>query len=133
MCDTTDYDLRYLKGIVLFNECEFYEAHDVWEELWTEYQGPARQFYQGLIQTAVCLLHFVNGNIRGSRKLYHSSRAYLSPYQPMYLELDVTKLLDEMAICCAGFSDSVDPQPQVEIDPDLIPDIFLERPANNSR
>ena len=29
-----EYDARYLKGIEYFNECEFYEAHDVWEELW---------------------------------------------------------------------------------------------------
>ena len=40
-----------------------------WEELWADYQGPDRQFFQGLIQAAVCLHHFGNGNTRGAKKL----------------------------------------------------------------
>ena len=38
------YDPRYLEGIRLFNDCEFFEAHDVWEELWADYQGESRKF-----------------------------------------------------------------------------------------
>ena len=63
------YDPHYLAGIEFFNQCDFFEAHEAWEELWTEYQGPSREFYQGLIQVAVCLHHFGNENIRGARKL----------------------------------------------------------------
>ncbi len=76
MSDET-YDPLYLGGIKHFNECDFFEAHEVWEELWTDYRGESRKFYQGLIQAAVALYHFGNGNIRGARKLYHSSRDYL--------------------------------------------------------
>ncbi len=64
MSETTDYHPLYLGGIQHFNACYFYEAHEVWEALWTEYRGPARLFYQGLIQAAVGLHHFGNGNIR---------------------------------------------------------------------
>jgi uncharacterized protein len=71
------YDPRYLEGIRYFNECEFFEAHEVWEDLWADYQGPSRRFYQGLIQVAVCLHHFGNGNGRGAIKLYHGCREYL--------------------------------------------------------
>ena len=59
-----NYHRLYLLGIAYFNDCEFFEAHEVWEELWADYQGPSRKFYQGLIQTAVCLYHFGNGNAR---------------------------------------------------------------------
>ncbi len=72
------YDPLYLAGIEHFNVCDFFEAHETWEELWTDYQGPARKFYQGLIQVAVALHHFGNGNIRGAKKLYLSSSAYLA-------------------------------------------------------
>ena len=77
------YDPLYLAGIEHFNVCDFFEAHETWEELWTDYSGPARKFYQGLIQVAVALHHFGNGNIRGAKKLYLSSSAYLEPYRPV--------------------------------------------------
>ena len=28
---------KYHEGIELFNDVEFFEAHDAWEELWQEY------------------------------------------------------------------------------------------------
>jgi uncharacterized protein len=34
------YDPLYLQGIEHFNVCDFFEAHEVWEELWQDYQGP---------------------------------------------------------------------------------------------
>ena len=30
------YDLRYLAGVVLFNDQDFFAAHEVWEDLWSE-------------------------------------------------------------------------------------------------
>jgi len=51
-----------------------------------DYQGPSRKFFQGLIQAAVGLHHFGNGNIRGARKLYHSTVGYLKPYAPAHME-----------------------------------------------
>ena len=124
MPDTT-YDPRYLHGIELFNACEFFEAHEAWEELWQDYQGPSRKFYQGLIQVAVCLHHFGNGNIRGAKKLYQSSRAYLEPYRPFHEGVNVDKLLGELETCCAEILASTEEYPKIEITPDLIPEIHL--------
>lgn len=119
------YDARYLKGIEYFNDCEFFEAHDIWEELWADMQGPSRKFFQGLIQVAVCLHHFVNGNIRGAKKLHASSADYLRPYAPTHNGLDVEKLLAEMDICCAEILASTEEFPKIEIDPEKIPEIHL--------
>src|SRR5580658_503791 len=76
----TSYDPRYLAGIVLFNRQDFFEAHEVWEDLWMDTASPEKRFYQGLIQAAVGLCHFANGNLRGAAKLYASSRAYMERY-----------------------------------------------------
>ena len=119
------YDPRYLAGIEHFNKCDFFEAHEVWEELWADYSGPSRKFYQGLIQVAVCLHHFGNGNIRGAKKLYFGCRGYLEPYLPQHEGLDLAKLLAELEICCRDILASQEEFPRIEIVPDLIPEIHL--------
>ena len=120
------YDERFLAGVRYFNECEFFEAHEAWEELWTDYQGPSRKFYQGLIQVAVCLHHFGNGNTRGAIKLYHTSRGYLEAYRPHYEGVDVDKLLGDLERCCAELLATDATYPAVEIVPDRIPEIHLD-------
>jgi len=123
-----DYHTLYLEGIKHFNECDFFEAHEVWEELWTDYRGPSRKFYQGLIQAAVALYHFGNGNIRGARKLYHSSSEYLASYRPKHLGLDLEKFLSEFEQCFTNVIASTEEFPQIEVEPDLIPEIHLDPP-----
>lgn len=121
-----EYDPRYLEGIALFNDVEFFEAHDVWEELWADYQGPSRKYYQGLIQAAVCLHHFGNGNIRGAKKLYYGCRGYLEPYQPIHMGLDLAAFLNQLEACCAEIIASQEEFPKIDIIPDLIPEIHLQ-------
>jgi hypothetical protein len=126
------YEPKYLEGIRYFNECEFFEAHESWEEVWQEYQGPSRRFYQGLIQAAVCLHHFGNGNTRGARKLYYSSRGYLEPYAPLHMGVDLEKFLREMQACCQALIETEQEVPQAEIVPDLIPEIHLNPPPGGT-
>jgi hypothetical protein len=126
---TAPYDPLYLKGIARFNACDFFEAHEVWEELWKEYSGELRLFYKGLIQAAVALHHFGNGNIRGARKVYHSSRNYLDQYGPVCCGLDLKKFLAEFDACFAEVRQSEEEFPEIEINPELIPEIALDPPA----
>ena len=123
--DSSSYDPLYLKGIEYFNECEFFEAHETWEELWTEYRGPARKFYQGLIQVAVALHHFGNGNIRGAKKVYVTSRGYLDEYGTDYEGLELSAFLDQYEKCFQDILASQEEFPEIEIDPELIPEIHL--------
>ena len=87
--DATPYQPLYLEGISLFNQREFFACHDALEELWTETLGPEREFYQGLIQAAVALFHFSEGNTGGARRMCESSIRYLELYRPHFLGLDV--------------------------------------------
>ena len=129
MSSGTDYDPRYLEGIRYFNACEFFEAHETWEEVWMETEGRSRRFFQGLIQVAVCLHHFGNGNLHGARKLYFSSRGYLEEYQPQYLGLDVDQLLRELQVCCADLLSEDGPKSGTQLIPDRIPEIHLNPPS----
>lgn len=129
MSQETAYDPRYLEGIAFFNECEFFEAHEVWEDLWADVEGPDRRFYQGLIQLAVCLHHFGNGNLRGAKKLFYGCQTYLDDYRPAYRGVDLEKLLGELAHCCAEIVAGDEPPPGVEIEVERIPEIHLDPAA----
>lgn len=123
--DESSVEALYAEGIRFFNACEFFEAHETWEELWTEYRGPARRYFQGLIQAAVALHHFGNGNIRGAKKVYHSSRGYLEEYRPSYMGLNLDAFLEQYERCFADVLASTEEFPRIEVDPELIPEIHL--------
>jgi uncharacterized protein len=125
-----NYDRRYLAGIVCFNERDFFEAHEVWENLWMETAGPERRFYQGLIQAAVALFHFGNGNVRGARKLYSSGRAYMEPFGSPHLGLDCAGFWRQMERCLAEILANPDADRSVQLDEALLPVISLDPPPS---
>lgn len=131
--DDSQYDPLYLRGVELFNACDFFECHEAWEELWADQTGPSRRFLQGLIQAAVALHHFGNGNIRGAKKLFYTSRGYLEPFRPAFMGLDLERFLTAMERCFAQVIASPDTFPNVELIADEIPEIHLNPPAAGVR
>lgn len=126
------YNPRYLAGILLFNAGDFFEAHEVWEDLWSESHGPERRFYQGLIQAAVGLCHFGNGNLGGAAKLYRSSRDYvLGCGAAHFLGMDVPAFLERMEACFRPVLGPEPPDRATRPDPALIPTIQLEPPPES--
>ena len=119
------HDPRYLAGIVLFNRGDFFEAHEVWEALWMETFGPEKPFLQGLIQAAVGLCHFCNGNVRGAAKLYRSSHGYMERFAPVFWDLDVAKFWDDMHACFEELLVMPEPDRGVTVREELIPEITL--------
>ena len=67
-------DPRLRAGIAHFDAGEFFDAHEVWEALWHDCPANDRRFVQSLIQAAVSLYHWVNGNTAGAATLFHSGR-----------------------------------------------------------
>ncbi len=88
---------RFEQGRAHFDAQEYFDAHEVWEELWTEQSaGPRHAYLQGLIQVAVALHHAGNANWNGTRKLLASSLAYLQKGETAAKEVDIEKLRDHM-------------------------------------
>lgn len=123
-----NYDSRYLAGILFFNARDFFEAHEVWEDLWAESAGPERRFYQGLIQAAVGLHHFSTGNVRGAVKLYRTSRAYMEPLDGPFLGLDRIAFWQQMERCFHDLLAVEEPNRSTHLDDGLIPTITLDPP-----
>ncbi|HWG43982.1 MAG TPA: DUF309 domain-containing protein [Gemmataceae bacterium] len=122
------YDPRYLAGILFFNEHDFFEAHEVWEDLWSESHGDERRFVQGLIQAAVGLFHFSGGNLGGAMKLYRSSYDYMKTCGSPFLGLDVTAFWLQMGRCFEPLLSTPTPNRSLRLTPELVPVITLDPP-----
>ena len=50
----------------LFNNHDWYEAHDAFEEIWNTVDGDERQVIQGILQVSVSQFHLGKGNLNGA-------------------------------------------------------------------
>lgn len=87
-----DDDPRFRLGIAHFNAEEFFDAHEVWEELWQECPPADRRFVQSLIQAAVSLYHWGNANAAGAATLFRRGREKAAEYPPVYYGLPLADL-----------------------------------------
>ena len=85
-------DSRFEIGMQLFNSCQWYKSHDVFEEIWHETGGDQRQLLQGILQVAVAQVHLENDNINGATILYGEALGRLKRYQIDNLGLDIDGL-----------------------------------------
>ncbi|GIQ68233.1 DUF309 domain-containing protein [Xylanibacillus composti] len=90
----SSYDKLYVAFLRYFNvERDYFECHEVMEELWLE-EG-RKPFYQGLLQVAVGLYHFENGNISGSIKLFEAGIDKLRGSVEEQAGIDIGAILDD--------------------------------------
>ena len=83
------YPSPYLKGIEHFNKGRYFDAHEVWEEIWLRSTGDTRLFYQMLIQAAVSLHHYERGNPRGAQGMYANVVDKLAKLPAALMSLDL--------------------------------------------
>jgi predicted metal-dependent hydrolase len=106
------------KGVALFNAGLFFECHDTLEEVWTGIRGPARDFFQGLIQISVGFYHLGNANRGGALTLLRRGLSRLERYPDVYADLDLGALRPEIARWVErieageGFPDALDALPK---------------------
>lgn len=72
-----------------FNRGDWFECHETLEELWVGSEGEIRNFYQGLLQVAVALHHWRNGNFSGAIHLLTSGADYLRRVRQICQRIDV--------------------------------------------
>lgn len=86
---TETYPREYLQGIEDFNAGRYFDAHEIWEEIWLRSSGETKLFYQMLIQAAVGLHHYERGNARGARGMHANVTEKLSRLPSIYMLLDL--------------------------------------------
>jgi predicted metal-dependent hydrolase len=89
------YAREYLEGIEHFNARRYYDAHEIWEEIWLRSVDDTKLFYQMLVQAAVGLHHYERGNARGGRGLYHRVIAKLERLPARFMALDLADFTEQ--------------------------------------
>jgi len=92
-------DARYWKGIQRFNEKDFFEAHEILEDLWHEYRESDRTYLQALIQISAGLYHADAGNFRGARSQLTKGLQKLNQYPATHQGVDVRMLVRDVGVC----------------------------------
>ena len=85
------YARQYLEGIEHFNARRYFDAHEVWEEIWLHASGETKLFYQMLIQAAVGLHHHERGNTRGASGMYQNVIDKLMRLPAVYMSIDLVE------------------------------------------
>ena len=82
-----------LAGINLFNDADFFAAHDFFEGKWVQCSREDRLFFQGLVQVSVGCYHLVCGNYRGALSQFIKGTQKLKNYLPSHKSLELRGLL----------------------------------------
>lgn len=89
---------HYLGYFACFNRAQFYEAHDVLEELWlADRHGPNGNFYKGLIQLAGAFVHLQKDclkypRLRPAAALFTLAEGNFRPYSTHHERLDLVSV-----------------------------------------
>lgn len=75
--------------VSLVNRGEFYEAHEVLEDLWVIEVPPLKEYYKGLIMASVALCHWQRGNTASARRMFDAAipRLHAAPMDHGGLDL----------------------------------------------
>lgn len=113
---TASSDKRFHHGIEHFNRKEFYDAHEVWEDVWRDSSGPEKKFLQGLIQAAVAFHHHSTGNLVGARSLLVRARRNIETNQHASPGIAVPTLLVSLNRCQTALAEGSTKLPFPELD-----------------
>lgn len=103
--DARGWDPRYAGWFECFNRGEYYEAHDVLEDLWLEGGRSAQNhaFHKALIQVAGAFVHVSKQRPAPAMALLRLADGYLSLYPSLHEGVDVSALRE----CCRDWSSRI--------------------------
>jgi predicted metal-dependent hydrolase len=121
---------QLLQGIREFNRRDWFECHETVEDLWIGTVGEMRDFYQGIIQIAIALHHWRNGNFGGAVSLLKGGAGHLRRVADRCQWVDVAGLItdsDRMRTALEGLGK----ERMESLDPALIPRIITVSAARS--
>lgn len=80
------------KGIILFNEGRYFEAHEELEIAWRQETNSLRGVYQGILEAGVTYLHVQRRNLAGAVKVYKRCLRWLQDLPEVCLGIGIGEL-----------------------------------------
>ena len=90
--DLKPMDPRVIKGIQLFNQKKFFDAHEELELAWRDEAQPIRDLFRGILQIGVAYYHIQHRNFIGAQKMFIRAEKWLLPYSGFCLGINIEKL-----------------------------------------
>jgi len=94
-----DRETLFRRGIELFNSREFFECHEVLEEIWTPTVQPERWFLQSLIHFAVGFYHHQRGNTVGAVRQLRKGLRKIEGYLPEWGGVNTAAIEAKVRTC----------------------------------
>jgi hypothetical protein len=92
-------------GLELIRGGEYFEAHEVLEDVWRAAEQEERDFYQGLVHVTVAWYQAGRGNRVGCERQLEKAARRLGPYAPEHQGVDVGSILDQVVAAQALVAD----------------------------
>ncbi len=120
MSEAAEKEALFQKGLMEYEKGDYFEAHEAWEDLWSDYNLSDRKFIQGLIQLSVSFVHLRNGNMNGARSLLKKCSEKFEPYQHLQRGINMDELKMDIKTVALAYEEIDDPR---IFDWDLVPSL----------
>jgi predicted metal-dependent hydrolase len=88
---------RFIQAIDKFNQKDFFECHEILEDIWFDTRDDSRDFYRGMLHIAVGLYHLTKkSNPKGTIIQLNKAIVKLSHYKDNYNDVNLKKLKKEI-------------------------------------
>ncbi len=111
-------DYLFQKGMMYYKSKEYFQAHEEWEDLWSDYYLEDRKFIQALIQLAVSFYHIENENLNGAKSQLAKSRKKFLDFKNRHRNIDINNLIYQIDSVAENFNKI---QSAKNFDWDLVP------------
>lgn len=86
---THEERLAVARAAEQFNRGSYFECHETLEDVWSSLRGPARDFFQGLIQVSVGHHHLSRRNAKGALGMFTKALGRFAAYPGYYFGFDL--------------------------------------------
>ena len=116
------------RGLQLYNQGEYFEAHEVLEAAWRQDQTPGRELYQGVLQVGIAYLQIERGNYIGALKMFLRARRWLDPLPDQCRGVQVEQLRQDAQRAQAALQ-ALGRQRMAEFDRTLFRPVIFQNPS----
>jgi len=118
--EVVEMEALFQRGLAEYEKGDYYEAHEAWEDLWSDYNFPDRKFIQGLIQLSVSFVHLGNGNMVGAKSLLKKCQDKFSDFSDVQRGINLPELKSAIEAVEMVYEDMNNTS---EFDWDLVPNL----------
>ena len=112
----------YQEGLNYFISGDYFEAHESWEDLWSDFYLEDRKFIQGLIQLSVSFVHLERGNMNGAKSLLNKSIEKFQLFSGVHRNVNLESLVRQINVVSLAYDKIESP---TDFDWNLVPDLEI--------